>query len=226
MSIGEKLKKIADRMRSVYGSGYLHGHSTGYEEGYDVGAEDGGISARKHCLMNHYTESVLGNGTRRLQLQVPFQPDVVAVYSTNPYSNEGANTFKSLLADMRACGKYSVYLQCCDNGGQHTTGSVTTTMARQFISYKDGVWQFELRSDLLPSVVWAENVRYTIMAVKFSDEDPERLLSEQIMLLPDSPPAGSSGTLTYSKTAIDAYYTSEQWKNLTDLKPNWRFVLQ
>ena len=225
MSIGEKLKKIADRMRSVYGSGYLHGHGTGYEEGYDKGVSDGGISAREKCILTHYTESTLGSGTPRIQAQIPFQPDMVAVYSTNPFSSEAAYTFKSLLVNLSSCGKYAGFIQYCSSEAIQSTGSINTSSMKMLFSYENGEWSFEMPAERLPGVVWKEKVRYWIIAAKFEDEDPVRIVEEQLRLLPDVPPEGS-GTLTYNEEAIYRHFTPQQWQDLISQKPNWNIVLQ
>lgn len=224
MSIGEKLKTIANRMRSVYSVGYTKGHSNGYEFGYDTGVIDGGISARENCLMTHYTVSVLGNGTRHLQVQIPFQPDMVALYSTNPYSSEVANTFKSMLLNLRSCGKFAGFIQYCNPEGVQATGSVNTSSLKSMSAYQNGVWDFEMSADRLPSVLWQENVRYWIIAAKFEDADLAQIVEEEIRFLPDVPPAGN-GRLTYNKDAIYKHFTPEQWQELTAQKPNWQFVL-
>ena len=50
-------------------------------------------------------------------------------------------------------------------------------------------------------------------------------LREQIALLPDVVPQNSSGTLTYTREAVERYMTAEEWENLIATKPNWTFVM-
>ena len=226
MTIGEKLTTIARRIPDIFGKGRAVGYQEGYRKGYDNGTLDGGIAGREVCLVRHYVESILGSGSSELTFSVPFAPDFVAINCSNPYSSEIANSYRSILVDFRSCGYNAAYIQYCNSAGQNNMGSLQTARVGEYFSYENGVFRFAPKSNTLAAVRWHENVRYTVTAVRFPEENAQQLVQEQIALLPDTPPTGSTGTLHYSAAAISRYFTEEQWQLLTARKPNWRFVLQ
>ena len=237
MSIGNDMKTIAEKLTNLYGCAFIRGrdrgHTAGYREGYLTGREEGSTSgyftgrehAAKECAEKHFAISVLGSGTRRLSIAIPFEPDVIEVYSSHPYSGQVADCYKGFSVDMRTCGRYMGNLIYCVKD-TIATAMITPVSGRSYLSYQEGVLTFEMPTNVIPTVIWPKNVRYTIIAVRYPDETPGDLLREQILSLPDAVPSGSSGTMHYYRSVLEKYISLEEWESLTAQKPNWNFVLE
>ncbi len=226
MSIGKKLEVVADNLRDVYGRGKASGYLEGYDQGYTEGEQEGGIQAREYCLMQHFTDSVFGNGENELRIPIPFQPDLVTINTCNSYGSEIPNCFRGCCVDMRAWGRHMGNIMLCmDSGGFKSLWLGADTTGKYF-EYKDGVFYCRFDSDGYQNTRWMPNVRYNVMAVRYPEENSKDLIREQIEMLPNDPPAGSSGTLTYEGDIIYTHFTEAEWNILTSGKPNWTFVLK
>lgn len=225
MSIGEKLTKIAGNMKDVYGRGYATGSVDGYEQGYFQGAENGGIAAREQCLMTHYADVFFGNGTGKLLLNVPFKPDIITVYTTHSYSKQMPNCYRGFVIDLRACGSNMGNFFYTGSDSSPRCGLIPSDLSGKNIGWDSGVFKMETSMEQLKDLCWMPFVRYHLVAVKFPDESGRQLLEEQILLLPDQPPQGSSGRLTYVKSVVESYMTLQEWEDLIAQKPNWTITL-
>ena len=226
MSVGKKLTEIAENMSDVYGKGFLMGQIQGYENGYQQGSENGGLAAREHCLMTHFTTTFMGNDSYEVTAELPFKPDIVTVYTTHSYSTQGSNCYRGFIADLRCNGRYMGNVFYIDSEANNRNGMIKSSMHGNVLSFENGIFSFHLGPDQLKNVVWGSFVRYYLVAVRFPEESGKQQLEEQIMLLPDEVPAGSSGQLNYMKHVVYSYFTEEEWEHLTSRKPNWTFVLE
>lgn len=234
MSIGEKMQAISQSLESVYGAAFVRGRSKGYDAGYEKGHYDGAAEgftagreiAEAECRANHVSLSILGSGTRKLSIPIPFMPDTISVFSINPYSGTIADTFKSLVLDMRCYGQHMGNALYCLSHGTVASAMLAPSGVSRFVKYEDGVFSFELSEGMLPNLIWPENVRYTVIASKYSAETGLQLVTEHIALLPDTVPEGSNGELVYYQDFLLRYISLPDWEKLIATKPNWTFVLK
>lgn len=226
MSIGQKLTEIVENMPDVYGKGFLMGQTQGYQNGYQEGAEKGGIEARAQCLMTHFATTFLGNGSHEVIAEIPFKPDIVTVYTAHSYTTQGPNCYRGFAVDLRGCGRYMCHLFYTDSEAIYRNGIIKSSLNGNVVSYENGIFRFHLSPEQLKNVIWCPHVRYHLVAVRFPEESGRQQLEEQIMLLPDAPPAGATGQLNYMKNVVYSYFTEEEWELLTAKKPNWTFILE
>ena len=201
MSIADKLSTVAEKMQGVYDAGYH--------------------AAQMKCGDHHYTASINGTDQRYIEIDLPFLPDIVTVYTTGPYANVTANTFRGMVVDMRSCSVIA-NLFYCNSSGSSTSGNLRAT-GRSCFDYNDSTFRFEMSATSLPNVLWRSNVRYSISAVRFTNEDSKSMVEEQIRSLPDTPQGNV--VLEYSADRIAELFTDEEWAELIATKPKWSFSL-
>ena len=226
MSVGEKLTQIAEKMPVIYSVGYSFGQTDGYNRGYEKGKQEGGIAGREPCLMNHYTATFFGSGTNELLLDIPFQPDIVTVYTTHSYTSCFPNCYRGFTVDLRACGRHMGNFYYTLGEGITRSAWLTSTLEGTIVSFQDGKFRFGLDAEAVKDVAWIPNIQYRLIAMKFPEENGKQLLQEEIMNLPDTVPQDFSGQLAYVKSVVYTYFTPEEWESLTAQKPNWTFVLK
>ena len=226
MSIGEKLTEIAENLHGVYGKGYQRGYAEGYNGGYEEGIYNGGIAGKESCLLNHFTTSFFGDDTSELSIQIPFQPDIVTVYTTHSYSSHIPNCYRGFTADLRACGRHMCNVFYTATEGLYKSAWMPSKIPSNNIFYQDGVFRYALSAEAIKDTIWMSNVRYHLVAVRFPEESGKSLLEEQIMMLPDEVPTGCSGVLPYNESVVNYYFAPAEWEWLTAQKPNWTFELR
>lgn len=226
MSIGEKVKTVADNLESIYGKGKAIGYSNGYSVGYDEGHYDGSISTIGYCHSMHFKQSFLGNGQNELEIAIPFKPDLITINTCHPYSSEMPNCIRGITADMRGCGRHMGNVLLCDENGTTRSVLLMSDMSGKYFSYENDKFCCRFHVQGYEKIQWMTNVRYNVMAVRYFEENGKELIEEQIYMLPYEPPEGSSGTLTYYRDVIYTYFTQEEWEKLTSVRSNWTFVLR
>ena len=209
MSIGNKMKTIGENLMAVYDAAFVRGENHG----------------KAVCQGVHYTASVMGSGTRRMEFAIPFEPDLFILYSTSTAAEQVPGSDRGVIMDFRACGKYCGNALTCNSTGVAGSMVLPVNYIYVLFQYDNGVLSYEPPVDKLPDVVFRKDIRYNIMAVKYLGEDGAMLLRERIALLPDVVPQGSSDTLTYNREAVERHMTPEEWEELIATKPNWSFVM-
>ena len=225
MSIGEKLQTVAKKIPDVYHKGTVVGYSLGYENGQVDGRNEGVIEARGKCMMEHFCDSFFGSGTGKISCEIPFRPDVITIYTTHPFSSELANCYRGVTADLRGLGRHMGNVFYCSDLAAIKSGWLASSVSGKTFCYENGVFSFQMTNEQVKNVVWHPSVRYHIVAARFPEESGRQLIEEQIAMLPDAVPQGSSGQLTYDQGVIDLYFTADEWESLTATKKNWTFVL-
>ena len=220
------MTQIAENLEDIYGVGFTGGQAEGYSRGYNTGMLEGGIAGRLPCLTNHYITSFFGSGTKELIQEIPFEPDIVTVYTTHSYTSQMPNCYRGFTVDMRACGRHMGNVFYVLGEGITKSSWLVSNLDKENVAYPDGKFHFHLVSESVKDVVWVPHIRYNMVAVKFPDENPRDLLVEQIEALPDAVPQGCTGQLSYTESVVYTYFTPEEWAALTAKKPNWTFVLK
>ena len=188
-----------------------------YQHGYET--------SQAECQAMHFNSSILGSGSKKLSIPMPFMPDTLYVYSSNPYSGSVMNSISGFMVDFRACGGVAGIAAFSSSHNILGTGAIRPSAFSTMFSYSDGVFSFE-GSTAMASLVWRPNARYTVIAAKYPAEDGKNMLIEEINQLPDQVPSGHNGELTYYLAAVNRYLTTEEWEELIDKKPNWNFIMQ
>lgn len=209
MSIGSKMKTIGENLMAVYDAAFARGEGKG----------------QAACQGVHYTASAMGSGTRRMEFAIPFRPDLVIVYSTAPAAEQVPNSYRGVIVDFRACGRNCGNALLCHSNGVASSTAFPVSYLYDLFHYENGVLTYEPPADKMVEYLFRREVRYNAMAVKYPGESGALLLREQIALLPDVVPQDSSGTLTYTREAVERYMTAEEWEKLIATKPNWTFVM-
>ena len=209
MSIGSKMKTIGENLLTVYDSAFSKGESHG----------------QAACQAVHYTTSVIGSGTRRMEFPIPFEPDIFAFFCVSADAVDTPYGYRGLIVDFRSVSRYAGHMMATNANGASGSLSLAPSDVPTFVRYENGVMIYEIEGDRHQSQHFPATARYAVVAIRYPGEDGETLLREQIALLPDVVPQNSSGTLTYTREAVERYMTAEEWENLIATKPNWTFVM-
>ena len=206
MSIADKLQTVAENQQRVYDAGYE--------------------KSQAECQAVHFSTSVFGNGTRRMDFPVPFEPDVFAFICNDAYAADTAYCYRGLIVDFRSACKFEGQMLATNSNGGAGSLSLSPGVISTFTRYENGVVTHEILGTQYQSYYFPRGVKYSVMAIKYPGEDGATLLREQIENLPDQVPSGHSGQLIYYTAAVERYMTTEEWENLIATKPNWTFVMQ
>ena len=185
------------------------GFASGREVGYNQGLEE--------CQSKHYVGAVMGSGTNTISCNVPFEPDIITITGHSAHSYALLNNYIQLAIETKKCCRYVGSLKCRKDGPT-TIIDLGINYVKRNTSYIDGVFTFTEPNYKLP---FDENTIYEVVAVKNGKTAKQNTITE-INNLPNE----SSGTnLLYSKEAINATFTTEEWESLIATKPNWTFAL-
>lgn len=207
-SIANKISQIAENSTRLY------------QAGYD--------KARQESEAISFGITMLGNDTNRLSFKVPFQPDDLAIMTTSPYYDKCSNTHYATYVQPTAYAQYAGIMLYNRTG---TTGNARLKPSHiaQYFTYDETTNTFTLdfsKQSSIATVKFRSNMRYHIMAHKYSDYSIRDAIIEEINLLPDIVPSEHTGTLTYNQLAIYSALSEEEWIALTAQKSNWTFVLE
>lgn len=200
---------FADKINEVK----IYGWNEGMGQGYNLGLEEG----KAECQSKHYVGAVMGSGTNTISCNVPFEPDIITITGHSAHSYALLNNYMQLAIEMKKCCRYVGSLKCRKDGPT-TIIDLGINYIKRNTSYIDGVFTFTEPNYKLP---FDENTIYEVVAVKNGKTAKQNTITE-INNLPNE----SSGTnLLYSKEAINATFTTEEWESLIATKPNWTFAL-
>lgn len=200
---------------------YEYGKTDGYGRGYAAGGE----AEKAVCRTMHYSGQFMGNDSRELSLVIPFKPQLLLIYTTDPYATSQSGTFLNMAMDLRSFERYTGSILCCNANGNVTNIRVPSSARDSIFTYSGSLFTFKPLESQLPGVVWRSGVRYGITAANFGIESVSAAIVQQIVDLPDEVPPGNSGQLVYHKGTIENNFFGTEWEQLTAQKPNWTFTL-
>lgn len=176
--------------------------------------------------MQYFKTSFIGSGTTEASFAIPFMPDIVQIFAFSAYATTIENVYASVMLDTRAVTRWSGILTYSAVNGSliPPTPSVVkaTSIHSGLFSYENGVFTWNLASQ---GWVFSPYARYYVVAARFPNKDTKKMVEEELSLLPDAVPEGSTGKLLYSKARVNAVFTTEEWEALKATKPNWTFSL-
>ena len=218
MSVNEKMTAIADAIREKTGKAEtlnLDEMAVGVGEVYEAG--------RGNVLAECFKTSVFGSGKRKLSVAIPFKPDVITIQTRDPYIRSLPNTFELFVGDLRSCAKYWATITYVRTGPSAANSAFGIGTTYNFATYENGVFSLDPNNSILADFEWSANVRYEISAARYPDKDAKALVEEQVALLPDV--ATGTGTVEYTQSRINEFFTAEEWASLIATKPNWTFSM-
>ena len=175
--------------------------------------------------MQYFNTSFIGSGTTEASFAIPFMPDVVQIMAFSAYATSEENVYQSVMLDTRAVTNWSGLMTISALNGSLITPSTSPAKAKSIhgglFSYENGVFTWNLSSK---EWVFSPYVRYYVVAARFPNKDAKKMVEEEISLLPDAVPDGSTGNLLYSSARINSVFTTDEWTALTATKPNWTFA--
>ena len=210
MNIEEKLQTVAENQQRVYDAGY----------------EKSRAECQAECQAVHFSTSVYGSGIPKLEIPIPFMPDMLSVYCVDAFTENTPLSYLGVQVDFRACGKASGVYRGVASTGQLASVSCSPSLRDKDFNYSNGVLTFVPTSGTSATLNFREQSKYAVVATTYPGEDGKTLLREQIENLPDQVPSGQSNQLTFTRAAVERYMTAEEWENLIATKPNWKFVMQ
>lgn len=152
---GAKYYIPAVDMTAVYNEGFESGQNEGFESGRGVGLEEGNAL----CAGKHFVATVVGDGTRSLKFDVPFEPDTISIYG---FEDRVDNSVAFYTADIRCTSYYGgllgVYrLNELNSVTMIVIGSQSATLSdRCTMNTENGVTEIEIKN----MIVLVNNEKY------------------------------------------------------------------
>lgn len=203
MNTSEKLKAVADNVEKVYAAG------------------------EKRCRERHCCILAKGDGTDTLTFSLPFEPDVLYVFTNAPEVRVERSNVVYLEIDFSALGQlvgkkggsvgnagaglYSNNLCNAKSayGMYHRADNGTVTISNVTVPASDlGLCRF------------AAGVDYAILASKLDLLPLKARIEESVRKLPDT-----ACTAYYQSEKVNEAFTAEQWTLLMSEKPNCTFTM-
>ena len=203
MTIAEKLTTVAENQQRVYDAGKA--------------------KAEGQCALKHFTAEFYGNGGNSHTINIPFEPDVITVFGYAPTLLTGTNQVFIFTADLRAFGIAGGYAVIHSTGTAMLSVMFTTKSISSRYSRADNgdITLSNISTGDGEKGSFASDIKYTIVAEKYTDKTDKELITEFINGLNSS----GTGTLTLSKTKVNAAFTDAEWNTLIANKPSWTFVM-
>ena len=207
MVLSEKLKAVADNVPLVF--------DAGFERGMEV------------CLAKHDAKIVYGSGTDQLTFSVPFEPDVLYIFTNSPDIRTRTAISAYIELDFTCFGMLAGKIGV--TSGNNGTGAYAnllksnTTMVSMYSRSDDGTVTIQNAgySNINGgNYVFGEGVPYMVLAVKLELKDLKTRMTESVARLPDE-----KCVAYYQTQKKQAAFTDEAWAALIATKPNCTFNL-
>lgn len=207
MSIADKLTTIAENQQRVYAAGEA--------------------AAENRCAEKYFTAEFYGNDTTSCTINIPFEPDVITVGGYEPTFLVGQGLVFLITCDYSAFGMAGGYAVVRASGTNMypimlTSKSILTKCSRADngdITFSNFTTTMSNGATLIGK--FASNIKYTIVATKYTDKTDKERITEFINNLSDS----EGGSLTFNQNKVNAAFTGEEWDSLIATKPSWTFAM-
>ena len=160
----------------------------------------------------HYKAEILGDGSNRLNLELPFEPDLLQVACTDPRIMFHSGAAALFNADFSGLGLASATYSVVRNDILYTFAMTTSTVSSRL----DGSVLTNIK-DGSRECIFPKGLPYQVVATKMDD----RTLAQRFTDFVES--LTGSGTAHVCKAKIEAAFTAQQWEQLKATKPDWTF---
>jgi hypothetical protein len=160
----------------------------------------------------HYKAEILGDGSNRLNLELPFEPDLLQVACTDPRIMFHSGAAALFNADLSGLGLAAATYTVTRNDTLYTLAMTTSTVTSRL----DGSVLTNIK-DGSKECVFIQGLPYQVVATKMDD----RTLAQRFTAFVES--LTGSGTAQVCKSKVNAAFTAEQWAALKATRPNWTF---
>lgn len=175
------------------------------------------VALYNRCNKYHYGTTVVGDGSTRLRLTLPFAPDIIQIICTDPrilFSSYGVFYFS---ADLNSLGRLAA-LSGTVNQGNLINSAMTSATVESRLTW-DGAGNMDISNikDGTVDCTFVEGLHYQVTAMKLSDAG----LKDRFIQFVES--LTGSGTAHICKAKVDAVFTAQEWAALKATKPDWTF---
>lgn len=202
MNIGEKLKTVAENVEKVY--------------------EAGAQNAEAACRAKHYAAVVYGNGTEQMTFHLPFEPDVLYIFTNEPEIRTQVAVSSYIEIDLACFGMLAGKIGVTSGhnsgtGGYSNVQKTNSTVKEMYTRDADGtvtVRNAGNKNINNGEYVFGAGVPYVILAAKPGLQDLKTRMTESVRRLPDS-----ACVAYYQSEKRQAAFTDEEWTALIAEKP-------
>lgn len=207
MLLAEKLKQAAENVPLVFDAGCRRGTEL--------------------CLAKHAIKVVSGSGTDQLTFSVPFEPDVLYIFTNSPDIRTKTAVSAYIEIDFTCFGLLAGKIGITSGGnGSGTYANLLKTSSAAAAMYSradDGT--VTIRNAGFANInngdyVFGEDVPYFVLAAKLEMEDLKTRMTKSVRRLPDV-----KCTACYQTQKKQAAFTDEEWNALIAEKPLCTFNL-
>ncbi len=172
------------------------------------------------CAGRHYVTVLPGSGETAMSFHVPIEPDLLVVIGYDPTVLAKDYQVMMFVYDIAAFGLMGGYMLTNFNQNAYSLAMTTVSALAKYSRAADGTVTLDniKGNNSHPVGTFAENVQYSVTAVKYTDKTDKERITEMVEGLT------GSGSLTLNKAKVSAAFTDEEWKALIATKPDWTFA--
>ncbi len=176
------------------------------------------VELYNRCRNYHYVATIPGDGTAYLTFKLPFTPDALQVFCTEPrlLFHEYAVAFFN--ADLCGLGLAAAMYQTIRENNLVNTAMTTGTVESRVQVGEDGTVTLMNITDKGTPCSFPLGFPYTVVASKYTDKTYRQRYEEFVESLT------GSGTAQVCKKKVDAAFTPEEWAALIATRPDWTFM--
>ena len=176
------------------------------------------VELYNRCHLKHYVATVFGDGSRQLTFKLPFQPDALQVFCTDPRLLFSEYAVAFFNADLNGLGLAAAMYQTVREGNLVNTANTTSSVTSRVLQAEDGMVTLTNITDKGTACVFAAAMPYVVVASKYTDKTLRQRYEEFVAGLT------GSGTAQVCKTKVSQCFTEQEWTDLKATRPDWTFT--
>ena len=199
MSLADKLLQVANNMPLVFGAGEA--------------------KSDKAWRERVYVTEVEMSDTNSIDIELPFIPDRLCLFSFDAKAMSTALTYYTLTFDRVSFSQRCAVMGTIgDNLAINTAGLNNSTRDNYFTVSENGVKFAPPQSSYWKTSLWRSGHKYKLVAIRTGKTDRE-MLEEEVAALPNV-----SSSISFSQKRVLETVTAEEWAAIIATKPNVTFA--
>ena len=194
---------------------------------FSKGELNGRAEAERECRAKHFAQIVKGDGSTALTLQLPFDPDVLYIFTNDPDARTTVSNVAYVEIDFSALGQLAGK-KGCTLGGINSYANMICAPSTAYGMYaraEDGTATINNVSLKLNNTDYGvckfkEGVNYVVLIAKLGLLPLKTRIEESVARLPDT-----KVTAYYQSAKVNEALTSDEWAALMATKPNCTFSM-
>lgn len=175
------------------------------------------VELHNRCKLWHYGTVIPGDGTDKLTFKLPFKPDSLQIFCTDPRILPQQYTVSFLNADLAGIGRVAAVSNTANNGNLVNLAMTTDSILNRVSQAEDGTVTVSNITEAGNTCTFGADLPYVVIATRYTDKTYRQRFEEFVESLT------GSGTCHICKTKVYEAFTEAEWTALKATRPNWTF---